>query len=37
MVKTYQDDDKIQTRTKVGIAEKKIKVGEVLNLQLKAS
>ncbi len=37
MVKIYQDDDKIQTRTKVGVTERKIKGGDVLNFDLKAS
>jgi len=36
-VKMYQDDDKIKTRTKVGVTEKKIKGGDVLNFDLKAS
>jgi alpha-glucosidase len=36
-VKIYQDDDKVQTKTKVSIIEKKIKGGEVLNFNLKAS
>lgn len=35
--KMYQDDDKIKTRTKVGVTEKKIKGGDVLNFDLKAS
>lgn len=36
-VKIYQDDDKVQTRTKVSVTEKIIKGGEVLNFDLKAS
>ena len=36
-LKMYQDDDKIKTRTKVGITEKKIKGGDMLNFDLKAS
>jgi alpha-glucosidase len=36
-VKIYQDDDKVQTRTKVGILERKIKGGEVMSFNLKAS
>lgn len=36
-VKVFQDDDKIQTRTKVSVTEKTIKGGEVLNFNLKAS
>jgi alpha-glucosidase len=36
-VKMYQDDDKIQTRTKVSVTEKKIKGGDVLNFDLKSS
>jgi len=35
--KIYQDDDKIKTRTKVGVTEKKIKGGEVMSFNLKAS
>lgn len=37
IVKMYQDDDKIQTRTKVSVTEKKIKGGDVLHFDLKAS
>ncbi|HZK69807.1 MAG TPA: glycoside hydrolase family 97 C-terminal domain-containing protein, partial [Paludibacter sp.] len=36
-VKIYQDDDKVQTLTKVGIIERKIKGGEVMSFNLKAS
>jgi alpha-glucosidase len=36
-VKIYQDDDKVQTHTKVGILERKIKGGEVMSFNLKAS
>ena len=37
IVKMYQDDDKIQTRTKVSVTQKKIKAGDVLSFDLKAS
>lgn len=37
LVKMYQDDDKIQTRTHVSVTEKKMKGGDVLNFDLKAS
>ncbi|MDR3652186.1 MAG: glycoside hydrolase family 97 catalytic domain-containing protein [Paludibacter sp.] len=36
-VKMYQDDDKVPTKTKVSVTEKKIKGGDVLNFDLKAS
>ncbi len=36
-VKIYQDDDKIQTNTKVSVTSKKIKGGDVLRFNLKAS
>lgn len=36
-VKIYQDDDKMQTRTKVSVTEKEIKGGDVLDFDLKAS
>jgi alpha-glucosidase len=36
-VKSFQDDDKVQTRTKVAVAETKIKGGDVLTFDLKAS
>ena len=36
-VKMFQDDDKIQTRTKVSVTEKNIKAGDVLKFDLKAS
>jgi alpha-glucosidase len=36
-VKIYQDDDKVQTCTKVGIIERKIKGGEEMSFNLKAS
>ena len=36
-VKIYQDDDKIPTKTKVSVTVKKIKGGDVLNFDLKAS
>ena len=36
-VKIYQDDDKVQTRTKVGIIERKIKGGDEMSFNLKAS
>jgi alpha-glucosidase len=36
-VKSFQDDDSIQTRTKVAVKEQKIKGGEVLNFDVKAS
>jgi len=36
-VKIYQDDDKVQTLTKVGIIERKIKGGEMMSFSLKAS
>jgi alpha-glucosidase len=36
-VKIYQDDEQVQTRTKVSVTEKKIKAGETLNFDLKAS
>ena len=37
VAKMYQDDDKILTRTKVSVTQKKIKGGDVLNFDLKAS
>ncbi|KQB43698.1 Glycoside hydrolase 97 [Flavobacterium daejeonense] len=37
VVKSFQDDDTVKTRTKVAVAEYKIKGGEVLNFNLKAS
>lgn len=37
VVKLYQDDDTVQTKTKVSVTEKKIKGGEPLNFDLKAS
>jgi len=37
IVKSFQDDDKIQSRTKVAVAEQKIKAGDVLTFDLKAS
>jgi len=37
IVRMYQDDDKIQTRTKVSVTEKKIKGGDVMSFDLKAS
>lgn len=37
VVKSFQDDDSIQTRTKVAVSEYKIKGGELLNFDLKAS
>ncbi|MBD0724956.1 alpha-glucosidase [Flavobacterium sp. L1I52] len=37
VVKSFQDDDKVATRTKVAVAEFKIKGGEVLSFNLKAS
>lgn len=36
LVRIYQDDDKVLTKTKVGIIQKKIKGGDVLNFDLKA-
>jgi len=36
-VKSFQDDDSIQTRTKVAVKEQKIKGGDVLTFDLKAS
>jgi len=33
----YQDDDSVQTKTKVSVTEKKIKGGDILNFNLKAS
>jgi alpha-glucosidase len=36
-VKMFQDDDKIQTRTKVSVTEKNIKAGDVLRFDLKES
>lgn len=37
VVKSFQDDDTIQTRTKVAVKEQKIKGGDVLAFDLKAS
>ncbi|MFL9831598.1 glycoside hydrolase family 97 catalytic domain-containing protein [Flavobacterium sp. ST-87] len=37
VVKSFQDDDKVATRTKVAVSEQKIKGGEVLNFDVKAS
>ena len=37
IVKSFQDDDKVLTRTKVAVAEQKIKGGDVLTFDLKAS
>lgn len=37
VVKSFQDDDSIQTRTKVAVKEQKIKGGNVLTFDLKAS
>lgn len=37
IVKSFQDDDTIQTRTKVAVKEQKIKGGDVLTFDLKAS
>jgi alpha-glucosidase len=37
VVKSFQDDDGIQTRTKVAVKEQKIKGGDVLTFDLKAS
>jgi len=37
VAKMYQDDDKIQTLTKVSVTQKKIKGGDVLSFDLKAS
>jgi alpha-glucosidase len=37
IVKSFQDDDIIQTRTKVAVKEQKIKGGDVLTFELKAS
>lgn len=37
VVKMYQDDDAVQTKTKVSVTEKKIKGGDVLTFDLKAS
>ncbi|WP_051590652.1 glycoside hydrolase family 97 protein [Flavobacterium daejeonense] len=37
IVQSFQDDDKVATRTKVAVSELKIKGGEVLNFDLKAS
>ncbi len=37
VVKSFQDDDKVATRTKVAVSEFKIKGGEVLNFNLKSS
>jgi alpha-glucosidase len=37
VVKSFQDDDTIQTRTKVAVKEQKIKGGDVLTFDLKAS
>ncbi|MFA9193366.1 glycoside hydrolase family 97 catalytic domain-containing protein [Flavobacterium sp. FBOR7N2.3] len=37
MVKSYQDNDSISTRTKVSVSEQKIKGGETLTFDLKAS
>lgn len=36
-IKTFQDDDTVQTRTKVAVKEQIIKAGEVLSFNLKAS
>ena len=37
LMKMYQDDDSVQTKTKVSVTEKKIKGGDILNFNLKAS
>ncbi len=37
IVKSFQDDDSIQTRTKVAVKEQKVKGGDVLTFKLKAS
>ena len=37
LIKMYQDDDKIKTRTRVSVTERKIKGGDVLSFDLKAS
>ena len=36
-MKSFQDNDAIQTRTKVAVSEQKIKGGQVLTFDLKAS
>ncbi len=37
LVRMYQDDDSVATKTKVSISEKKIKAGDVLKFDLKAN
>jgi len=37
LIKMYEDDDKIKTRTRVSVTEQKVKGGDVLSFDLKAS